>query len=172
MSTGRTVTDTCFVVDSPQALFNCHIKNPQLQFKVGGNYPLPWWGLQVAGTFFNTDGINTLASYVATNAQVLPSLGRNLGNCAPAAATCTATVTIPALIVPNTVREPRQSQLDLRLGKAFNAGRLRLSPNLDVFNVLNANNVLAQNGSYSAVWRTPSGTVGGRLVKFSVVVSY
>ena len=93
--------------------------------------------------------------YVATNDQVAPSLGRNLGNCAPAAPTCTATVTIPALIVPNTVRERRQSQLDLRLGKAFNVGHLRLSPNLDVFNVLNANNVLAQNGSYSAVWRTP-----------------
>ena len=172
MSKGRTVTDNCNVLpDSPQAVF-CHSNNPQMQFKVGGNLPLPWWGLQVAGAFFNTDGINTLASYVATNAQVLPSLGRNLGNCAPAAATCAATVTIPALINPNSVREPRQSQLDLRLSKVITVKRLRMTPNFDVFNVLNANNVLAQNSSYSAVWRTPSSIVGGRLIKLSVLVDF
>ena len=73
---------------------------------------------------------------------------------------------------PHALAKPHLNQLDLRLGKAFNVGRLRLSPNLDVFNVLNANNVLAQNGSYSAVWRTPSGIVGGRLVKFSLLVNY
>src|SRR5262249_16905994 len=54
VSTGRTVVDSCFVVDSPQAqplgganrggLYQCHVVTPwqgNTQFKVSGAYPLP-----------------------------------------------------------------------------------------------------------------------------------
>ena len=70
------------------------------------------------------------------------------------------------------VRYSRYRAMNLRMGKVVKVSRLRLASNLDVFNVFNANNVLAQNGSYSAAWRTPSGIVGGRLMKFSVVVEF
>src|SRR5262249_43936720 len=78
-STGATVTDTCdVIVDSPQTRF-CHTKNAQTQFKLAGSYPLPLWGLETSWVYQNLPGIDTLATYVATNAQIAPSLGRNLG---------------------------------------------------------------------------------------------
>ena len=42
-STGRLKENTCFVVDSPQALRQCEITPPlQTQVKFAGVYPLPW----------------------------------------------------------------------------------------------------------------------------------
>ena len=41
---GSTVTDACFVVDNPQQLKDCHLKNPfrgTAQLKLNGSYPLP-----------------------------------------------------------------------------------------------------------------------------------
>ena len=36
-------TDTCYVVDSPQQLFNCHIDVPyQSRIKLNGSYTFPW----------------------------------------------------------------------------------------------------------------------------------
>ena len=79
-STGRTLTDQCFVVDSPQALLNCRIAPPfQTQIKLLGVYPLPWAGIQTSATFQSLPGPadhGELAYY--TNAEVRASLGRNL----------------------------------------------------------------------------------------------
>jgi hypothetical protein len=88
LDTGRTVTDTCFIVNSPQDLLNCHIVTPfwpQTQIKMFGSYPLPG-DFIVSGTFQNTSagplqnvvGPGIDAIYAASNAEIAPSLGRNL----------------------------------------------------------------------------------------------
>src|SRR5262249_32996386 len=89
---GRTTQDSCAVIDSPQQLLNCRVVTPltaNLQVKLFGSYNLPV-GFIVSATFLNVAGPQILASYTATNAQILPSLGRNLGACG-AAAVCAAT---------------------------------------------------------------------------------
>src|SRR5205823_9940838 len=110
-----TVFDTCKVPDVP--VQNCHQKLPfegQTQIKLLGAFPLPW-GMLGSATYLSLPGFPDNASLTYTNAQIAPSLGRNLAACGAATlATCTATVTIQ-VVPPNTLFEPRQNQVDLRL---------------------------------------------------------
>src|SRR5262249_32867209 len=97
VSTGRSVADTCFVVDSPQALYRCHQERPwagQTQVKMAGNYPLPG-GVGLSAVFQVLPGQAVNGSWTVPNALVAPSLGRNLAACG-AAGTCTATTLIGA----------------------------------------------------------------------------
>jgi hypothetical protein len=129
-------------------------------------YPLPW-GIQTSAIYQNGPGIPITASYVATNAEILPSLGRNLGSCR-GAATCNGTVTVD-LIPPSTIFEPRLQQVDLRFSRMFRlGGTRRLRGGLDVYNILNASNVLNMNTTYSppgGVWQDVTQILGGRLVR-------
>ena len=75
------------------------------------------------------------------------SLGRNFGQCGTAAA-CNGTVIIPNLFEPNTLLEDRLTQLDVRVAKIFRVGGTRVRATPDVYNLLNANTVLASNGRY------------------------
>jgi hypothetical protein len=142
--------------------------------KLNGSYPLPW-GVDVSGVFQNLPGIPITASYAATNAEIRPTLGRNLGQCG-ASATCTATVTLSNLFEPNTRFAERLTQFDLRLTKSFNLARARLQGMFDVYNLFNASTVLALNNRYSATgtnaWLQPTSILAGRLFKFGIQVDY
>ena len=168
IDTGRRVTDACFTVDSPQALYQCRIVEPltgNTQIKLYGSYPLPY-DFTVSGTFQSIAGIPIQASYVATNAEIAPSLGRNLAACG-AAAVCTSTTTFN-LIEPNTMFEDRINQLDLRLGKLLRFARgVRLNVNLELYNALNASPILSVNTRYGPQWLQPTQILEGRLLKFS-----
>jgi hypothetical protein len=166
VSGGKTVTDSCFVVDSPQLRF-CHNANPQMQIKFAGAYPLPWWHLQASAVYQNFDGVIRAATIAATNAQVASSLGRNLGACAPTAATCTGTVTV-TLLEPNRFREPRQNQLDVRLLANLRVGKFTVMPRFDVYNLTNANDVQTMVTTYGATWLNASSILPGRTFKFGV----
>jgi hypothetical protein len=185
LSTGRTETDRCFVVDSPQALLFCHVKPPfwQPQLKLSVSYPLVW-NLQVSGVFQSLPGIPISASYVATNADVRPSLGRNLsGNASTvtisdsAAALGTAAAPgfsfpSPGVIPPQTLFEGRSSQLDVRLTRNFRVAGMRLQGIFDIYNALNASPILATNTRYGPAWLTPTFVLDARLFKFGVQVEF
>ena len=139
-TTGRDETSQCFVVDSPQQLHFCDVKPPFLtQYKGYGVYNLPW-GMNVSGTYQaipqpQSGGAfsSITADYVATNAEILPTLGRNLS----AGATGTATVD---LLKPFSLLGGHSKQLDLRLGKALAAsGKRRVRLSLDIYNLFNSN---------------------------------
>ena len=80
-------SNQCVLVNSPQDLHyqvlsgvatGCESGNPyQNLVKVNGSVPLPW-GLQAAAVYQSIPGPNYGAIYTATNAQIAPSLGRNL----------------------------------------------------------------------------------------------
>ena len=87
------------------------------------------------------------ANFVATNAIVAPSLGRNLaGN--------TQNVSVN-LVEPGTMYGERLNQLDLRVGKMVQFGKLRATVNLDLYNALNVDTVLMMNNAY-ATWQQRS----------------
>jgi hypothetical protein len=182
VSTGKTVSDNCAVVKgNPQiglstagataSLTNeefCHVVLPwsaQTQVKLAGSYPLPWWGLQVSGTYQNLPGIPIFANYVATNAEIAPSLGRNLSSCPTTTEACTATATV-AIMVPNSKFEDRFGQFDFRVAKTLRIGRARLQGMFDVYNLFNTSAVLAESFTYGANWLRPSGVLSARFVKF------
>lgn len=120
-------------VDSSEELQFCRQTLPlagTTQVKFSGIYPLPW-ALQASATLQSVPGPAILASHVASNAEILPSLGRNLGQCGRSA-TCNGTATIPNLLAPNTAFEDRYNQLDVRLTKFVRMGRVRVRANFDV----------------------------------------
>lgn len=175
ISTGKTTSDNCAVfANVPEAGVTgvlpiagstagpyCRQETPFLtQFKLLGSYRLPW-ALQVSGTFQSVPGDPITALYVATNAEIAPSLGRNLS----AGATSTTTVHI---IPPGTMFGPRINQVDLRLTRQFTPAGLRIRANLDIYNLTNINTPLVWNNNYGrdgAVWQRPSLIVAGRIFK-------
>jgi hypothetical protein len=186
LSTGRTVTDNCFVVDSPSSVVAgtatgntftlttldtrpdfCRISRPwsaATQVKLLAVYPLPW-KLQASAIYQDIPGVPIAASRSYNNSEILPSLGRNLAQCR-GAATCTANVTLD-LIPPNTVFEDRLQQVDLRFSRMFRMGNIKVRGNVDIYNLLNASAVLNVTTRYGSQWLQPIQIMGGRLFKFS-----
>jgi hypothetical protein len=195
LSMGRTTTNNCYQNGDPsltaqvfpgvlvlpaastvsRAEAFCNVAPPwsqATQVKFMAVYPLPWHILTSA-IYQNSSGIPITASYVATNAEVLPSLGRNLGSCR-GAATCTANLTVE-LIPPNSLFEPRLQQVDLRFSRIFQFGARKLRGDVDIYNLLNASNVLNMNTTYSApggVWQDVTQILGGRLVRLGFQVEF
>jgi hypothetical protein len=179
VDTGRTVTDSCFVVDSPQQLVHCRVVTPfkaQTQVKLHGSYALPG-EFVVSGTFQNVPGPEIQATYPASNAEIAPSLGRNLAACRGAVA-CSATATVP-LVAPQTLFEDRRTVLDLRLSRIFRMrSKGRLQANIDIYNVLNASSVLSVNSTFGPRWQFPVAVGGtdailwGRMVQFGGHLSF
>jgi hypothetical protein len=167
VDTGRSVTDSCFVIDSPQALLNCHVVRPfrgQTQLKLNGSYPLPY-DFVVSGILQNVSGPEIVASYAASTAEIMPSLGRPLAG-------RTATATVP-LIVPGTQYEDRTTRLDLRLSKLVRLPRgIRLQANLDVYNALNSSSIIQTNTTYGSQWLRPQIVVDGRLFQVGGRLSF
>jgi len=166
VDTGRTVTDNCFVVDSPQ-LLNCHLVTPfngQTQIKLNGSYPLPY-DFVVSGVLLSLSGANITASATVGNDAIMSSLGRNLAACGTRTP-CSANATVP-LIEPGTQFEGRINRFDLRLSKIVRlTPRIRLQANMDAYNVLNASAIALVNNTYGSQWRQPTSILEGRLLQF------
>lgn len=145
------------MVDSPQQQLNCRTIKPfsaQTQIKLNGSIPLPR-DIIVSGTFQNVSGAPFEADYPATNAEIAPSLGRNLAACGTRVV-CTATAQVP-LVAPYTMFLDRRTQLDVRLSKVLRLGpRTRLRANVDLYNILNANTVLGASNTYGPRWQQPT----------------
>ena len=161
MNFGRTATNRCFVVDSPQELLNCDVK-PKFQptSKMFAIYPLPVWGLQVSAVLQVIPGPEITASYVARNAEVVPTLGRDLASGAG------GSVTVP-LIKPGTLYADRSTQLDVRFTKRFNVAGTSVEGTVDIFNVLNGSGVQSHNNNFGGGWLRPSLVQLPRYVMFT-----
>jgi hypothetical protein len=160
--TGRTVEDRCYIVNSPQDLLHCRVVTPfagRAQFKVNGSLPLPG-DFMISGKLQNLPGNSYVASYAVPNAEVQRSLGRPLAGGA-------RSVTVP-LVVPQTEREDRRSQLDFRVSRIFRVGPVaRFTANFDIYNAFNASWVQGQFEVYGPRWRQPSLLLPGRLLQVS-----
>ena len=189
MNTGSTLTDNCDVVrNNPQIALTvssqnsntstsgaggratqdyCHVTLPwsaQVQYKFSGSYPLPF-GFQAAATFQSLPGIPIFANYVVPNAQIVPSLGRNLA----AGPNGTATV---SLLPPNTEFENRILQTDFRLAKTITLARTRVKGMFDIYNLFNNTGILSENFTYGAQFLRPGQVLAARLIKFGVQIDY
>lgn len=164
-STGRIKTDSCFVIDSPQALLHCDVSPPFLtQIKASGLYPLPWWGIKTSAAYQSLPGPEITASWAAPAAAVT-GLGRPLsGN--------VTSVTVP-LVKPGTMYGKRLHQFDVRVSKEIAVrSRLRLQGQVDIYNLFNGNVVIAQNNTFGSAWQRPLAILAGRLVKFGFLVKF
>jgi hypothetical protein len=166
VSTGSTTTDNCAqIVDSLDRRF-CRDSPPWsagTNVRFGFVTPLPY-DLRLSSTFQNNAGIPIQAVYSATNAEIAPSLGRNLSACPTNAGPCSARQNI-ALVGPSQLYEERATLVDVRLSKFVRVGKVRLQGQLDVFNIFNNNTVRELITSYGDSWQRPLGILGARMLK-------
>ena len=167
---GETTNDQCFVVDSPQDLYQCNVTTPWWdgngQVKFSGSYPLPG-EVELSAVYQNIPGVAFQAATTFFNDQVSPSLGRNLSNCPAPVGACTATVTLN-MLEPNADFEGRIQMTDFRLAKVFRGefGMVRVT--FDLYNAFNAAHVNVRNNSFGTTgigWGRPLAILAGRLIK-------
>jgi hypothetical protein len=196
ISTGRTATSQCFVVDAPvvylsvtapavptatspqDPMSSCKVVPPFLtQYKGYGVYQLPW-GVSVSGTYQAvpqpaSGGAFTsiTADYVATNAEIRPSLQRDL------AAGTAGTVTVD-LLKPFTLKGGHTKQLDMRVGKQlFSNGKQRVRLSMDVYNVLNSNDwqtitTRLSNVAATNRWQRPTLILQARYLQIGTQIDF
>ena len=128
------------------------------QVKLIGSYTFPY-DIQVSATLQNQNGPERAARLVFTESSldqfVLHSGGVELN-----------------MIEPGTLYGERFNQLDLRFTKILNFGGARLRAMLDLFNVLNANAVMAEDSAWGPSWLAPVVIMPGRLAKFGFQLDF
>ena len=177
-STGRAFADNCEVaakLDNPSAITAfiqgappgsimsasyCRTHNKfTTQVKGYAAYVIPRVDVQIAGTLQSEPGPPITAFRSFTNAEIAPSLGRNLSGDAQ-------TVTIN-MVEPGTMFGERLNQIDLRFGKVLRFGRTRTALNLDLYNAFNKDTILGLSSQYSN-WQDAQALIQGRIAKISV----
>ena len=76
------------------------------------------------------------------------------------------------LVAPQTMFEPRRTQLDLRLTKFLTLPRGRLQVNFDIYNTLNASDVVTLNTNFGPSWLQPTSFLPGRLYEVGAQWSF
>ena len=186
---GRQSKDQCFVVDAPgltsysigttggfwgpqtattiNGQSTCRTVIPikgLAMMKLNGSVPLPK-NFVASAIYQDQAGPPLEAIYAATNADIAPSLGRNLAGGA-------RSVNIPVLL-PYTMFEGRIRRLDLRLTKNFTlAKRARLQANLDAYNAFNSSAIQNINTTFGANWLSPTQILDPRLLQISAQLSF
>ncbi len=174
-ATDRTIANTCSAAATdPNFLMTigsvnyCDQTNSGIpwrtQIKFAATVPLPWFGLNVSGSyqglpgyllgtsaltaggagapnFTNISGLGS--SYTVTAATrytVCPgssaSQGCVVGNLV-APGLITSSLSVP-LVPPGIEQTPRMNQVDFSIAKRINAGHFRIDPKIDIFNLLNS----------------------------------
>ena len=175
IATSQTVTDNCGVLANlPEAAATaaperfCHVEpgwSAGTQFKLNGSYTLPW-DMRATVVYQNVVGAPSTATFVASNAQVTPVLGRPLAG--GAGSTASFELVPPKSFYP----DGRVNQLDLSVGKVIRFGTRRVQPRITLHNALNANAVLQTNLRYGPAWQNVTSTMPPRILKFGVSVDF
>jgi hypothetical protein len=173
LTAGVLSTPTPFTATTINGQRICRIVTPfrgQTQVKGFLTYPLPY-DFVVSAVFQNISGPAITANYAASNAEIAPSLGRNLAACG-IQVVCFQRATVP-LIVPQTEFDDRLTRLDLRLAKRVAiTQRMRLQANINVYNLFNGSATSILNTNFGPLWLQPSLMQDGRMVQFSGTLNF
>ena len=137
------------------------------------SYPLPY-DIRLSGVFQSADGFNT-------SNPPAPLLAQNPDNHMRLYTYNVTRTQLPALVQsnvsvfldePGTSMMPRVTQLDFAASKSVQVGKVRLTPQVDLFNALNANPDLTLRTVFGPTLSFPSTILSGRLVRFQVKYSF
>jgi hypothetical protein len=169
-STGRTITIQCDLEDpnytatTTPGLRYCdqsQYGQPWLTtVKFSGSLPLPY-GFRVSSVFQSSPGDPLVYTYVLTAANFKAQTG----------ATLTQPSVTMRLTQPGTLFLPRVNQLDMTLSKSFPVGKVRIAPEISLFNMLNANPVLSASTAWPNV-DVPLRILDGRLLRFQAQIRF
>jgi len=169
-ATGRTVTAQCDLSD-PNYL---SATAPGVQYCDQRTYGMPWlttvkfsgsapvgYGFRVSGVLQSSPGDQVIYTYVVTAANFRTQTGVPL----------TQSSVTARLTQPGTEYLTRVNQFDTTISKNFAFGKVRVSPEVSLFNLFNANPVLSQSTAYPNTG-VPLRILDGRLIRFQVQVRF
>ncbi len=158
-STGRSRSVACDVGD-PNNLRFCDDMAFEIpwrtSFKTSASYPLPA-GFRVGAVFQSVAGAERALLY-PVDRTILPTLVQPSVNV--------------RLNEPGTEYEDRVYQLDVNLGKTFRVANLRVAPQVELFNIFNANPVTTQVNTYGSSLGRPLTVLAPRLVRLGVQLNF
>ena len=126
--------------------------------KLSGFYPLPVWGIELAGSFQSAPG-EQLANTWDVGRRIIPGL--------------TQSSIDVELISPGSLHADQITQLDLSVAKAVEFGASnRLRVQLELFNVFNSNVVLNQRQTFGSRLYTPTRIMSARLVQIGASFNF
>ena len=169
-STGRSIAIACDVTDpnytsaAAAGLRFCDQSQFDIPWlttlKLSGTYPLPY-GVRLSGVLQSTPGDSVTQTYVLTAANFRTITGVAMGQ---------SSVTV-RLNKPGERYLTRVNQVDFTVSKSFKIGTAHVSPEISLFNMLNANPVLSESTAFPAVG-TPLRILDGRLLRFQAQVRF
>jgi hypothetical protein len=194
-TTQRTLTNTCDIRDDPNLLRFCDRFNLPEQyhigfrsdFKLAVSYPVPY-RIMLSATFSSSPGRNE--GNVVPVDELLPINWNLTRTSRYTAADCQGRpCTAGALVIPGMVQTglvlplvpagserflERQNQLDFSVRRTFRAGRLDWTPELDLYNALNADTVISERSANygTAAYGQPSAILMGRLMRLAMRVKW
>jgi len=145
----------------------CHVAFGRLtQFRGLSSYVIPRADVQVSAIVQSKPGAMLTANYVATNADVRASLGRDLSGNAP-------NVTVN-LVAPGSMYGDRINQLDVRIARTFEFRTSRTNVALDIYNVLNSTAALAYSPAFvpGGVWPQPLSILTSRFFRLTADIQF
>ncbi len=176
VNVGHSINVICDVAD-PNALRFCDQSQQNIPWsttvKLNGSITL-LYGVRLGGVFQSADGFGPAAPAntapappdnhdVMTNYQISRSVVPSL----------TQTQVNMLLDPPGANRMPRVTQLDFSVWKTIRATKsVVLTPQIDVFNTLNANTVLTQVTTFGPSLGNPATILTGRLVRFQMKAQF
>ena len=151
------------------------------QIKFAATYPIPAWDLSISANYQNvgTFGQAARTSYSRTDPTIVATLGRPINGGSPSHAMIPCAGSFSRCSLGSAwYPEGRLHQLDVRVIKTFNLGRLRVQGIADVYNLFNDNQVIDSNTSFGAFgntsssWLRPNTIMEARLAKFGVQLDW
>jgi hypothetical protein len=157
-ASGLSRTRTCDVTD-PNSTWYCNDYDFDVPwrttFKMSGMYPLPY-GIRLSGVFQSTAGDRINQTYTVTPTVFLAQTGVPMGQ---------SSVSL-RLSEPGSVYAERVNQLDFTAAKTWIVRGVRLTPEVSLFNALNANPIVSQTTAFGPALGNPLRILEGRLIRF------
>jgi hypothetical protein len=117
--------------------------------------------VRLSGVFQSSPGDSVATTYVVTAANFRTITGVAMGQ---------SSITV-RLNKPGEEYLSRVNQLDMTFSKSFKVGSARVSPEVSLFNMLNANPVLSESTAFPAIG-TPLRILDGRLLRFQAQIRF
>jgi hypothetical protein len=132
----------------------------EVALRVSGSYQFPK-GINLAGSLISNTGYPYVSTYQITRAAAAAQ-GITLTR---------ATQTVP-LAQRGTERFEAVTMVDLRLSRPFRFGARRITPQLDIFNIGNADTIVSNNPAVSTMYLAPAEILAPRIVRLGFSIDF